>query len=87
MLTQTPERFQLMMETALRAGLLHNMGTLCQREGRPEEAMQHLKKSLTIYKATFGPQHVDVARTLGNIANVLADQGKLEQVSLSRSSS
>ena len=87
MLTQTPERFQLMMETALRAGLLHNMGTLCQREGRPEEAMQHLEKSLTIYKATFGPQHVDVARTLGNIANVLADQGKLEQVSLSRSSS
>ena len=54
--------------------------TVLQRKGKPKEAEAVYVKELETYSTTVGRHSLAVAATLGNLANVLADQGKLDQV-------
>lgn len=48
--------------------------------GRAEysQASQLFERALAIFETRMGPDHLDTARSLSNLADVLRDQGDLE---------
>ena len=46
--------------------------------GEFEAARASQQRALTIKEAVYGPEHPEVAMTLGNLANVREDLGELE---------
>ena len=57
---------------------LSNMGNVLARDGRPAEALPHLKRALEIQSGLTGEQHPEVATTLLNLGATEADLGDLE---------
>lgn len=58
---------------------LNNLGLSCFRQGKLDEAMGHLEKSLKMKKEAFGEDHPIIASTLVNIANIHMARGDMIQ--------
>ena len=62
------------------ATVLNNLGNLCHRSGRFEEAEPLLSAALDIRVRVLGAEHPDTADTLVNLASLHDSQGRYEQV-------
>jgi tetratricopeptide (TPR) repeat protein len=54
---------------------LYGFGVLLARQGRYEEAQKNLRDALARQQAIYGPVHPEVARTLKDLAQAVADGG------------
>jgi tetratricopeptide (TPR) repeat protein len=57
------------------ANSLYGFGVLLGREGRYEEAQKNLRDALARQQALYGAVHPDIARTLKDLAQAIADGG------------
>ncbi len=55
----------------------HNLGIVLRQRGELAAALEHLRRALEIYEQTLGPEHPNVASTLGNIGTILRAQGEV----------
>jgi tetratricopeptide (TPR) repeat protein len=55
------------------------MAIIYRVQGKYEEALEMYTKSLAIRTRIYGDSHLDVAKSDGNLGNVLADMGKPEE--------
>jgi tetratricopeptide (TPR) repeat protein len=63
----------------LRAWLVNNQGLLAEVEGRYEEAIAAQRRAVELKEKILGPDHPDVATSLGNLANVLAKVNRVSE--------
>ena len=61
------------------AGLLNRVGIHLRAASDLPRAKELLWRALRINEASYGPDHPEVARTLGNLGNVAQDQGDLAE--------
>ena len=63
----------------VKAGVLSTLGTTYEGLGLLEPAEKHLKAALEARIAAYGPEHVEVARSLDALARVAEDRGDLKE--------
>jgi tetratricopeptide (TPR) repeat protein len=63
----------------VKAAVLSTLGTTYEGLGLFEPAEKRLKAALEARTAVFGPEHVEVARTLNALATVAEDRGDLKE--------
>ncbi len=56
----------------------NNIGSVYNKQGRLEEALEMYMKCLNIMKAHYGDNNFNLATTYKNIIQVYHDQGRLE---------
>ena len=56
-----------------------NIGSVYERQGKYEEALDQYRRSLEIKTRVFGQDHPDVAASYENIGLVFKEQGELEK--------
>ena len=66
------------MSMSLLLNTLNNMANVFERQGEYEKALEYYEESLKLKKKSLGDEHVSVADTLNNMANVF-DQGEYEK--------
>jgi len=64
------------VEPSATSWLLDHAGTYLRSRGEPAAARPLLERALTITEAAHGPEHPDVATSLGNLALALRDLGE-----------
>ena len=63
----------------LRAWVVNNEALLDEAEGRYEESLSLSRRALELKEKLLGPDHPDVAISMGNTANVLAKMGRVDE--------
>ena len=58
---------------------MNNLALLCQKTGRPEEAISWLERALPIWEKALGPGHPNIARALTNLAGIYGLSGRLAE--------
>ena len=54
---------------------IHNLAALYELEGHQSQSEELYKRALTIYEKQLGPDHPNVADTLGRLSQLYSDQG------------
>jgi CHAT domain-containing protein/tetratricopeptide (TPR) repeat protein len=54
---------------------IHNLAALYELEGHQSQSEDLYKRALTIYEKQLGPEHPNVADTLGRLSQLYSDQG------------
>jgi CHAT domain-containing protein/tetratricopeptide (TPR) repeat protein len=54
---------------------IHNLAALYELEGHQSQSEDLYKRALTIYEKQLGPDHPNVAETLGRLSQLYSDQG------------
>ena len=57
--------------------LAGNLANMLQKQGKYDEARPMLEHSLEVHERTFGAEHPNTLATMGNLADLLAQQGDL----------
>jgi serine/threonine-protein kinase len=70
---------ELGSQPEVKAAVLSTLGTTYEGLGLLEPAEKHLKAALEARIAAYGPEHVEVAQSLGGLAAVAEDQGDLKE--------
>jgi eukaryotic-like serine/threonine-protein kinase len=70
---------ELAGEPELRAEMLAVLGTTYRRLGLYDRARELLEEALDVRLGLFGPRHLDVATTTGQLSTVLKDLGEYER--------
>ncbi len=64
------------VDAAVEAHVRAAVGSVLAAQGKAEESLVHLNRSLALYEQELGHEHVQVAGALINIANVLGARGE-----------
>jgi eukaryotic-like serine/threonine-protein kinase len=70
---------ELRNQPALQATLMDTIGNVYLGLGQPDEAQPLIEQSLSIRRALFGPDNLDVARSLLSLNRVYGERGQLQQ--------
>jgi serine/threonine protein kinase/tetratricopeptide (TPR) repeat protein len=70
---------ELSNQPGVKAAVLSTLGTTYEGLGLLEPAEKELKAALQTNIAVFGPQHIEVARSLNLLATVAEDRGNLKE--------
>ena len=62
-----------------RAWLINNQALVAEIEGRYQDALTAHKQSLELKEKILGPEHPDVATSIGNVANELAKLNRVDE--------
>jgi serine/threonine protein kinase/tetratricopeptide (TPR) repeat protein len=70
---------ELRNQPALQATLMDTMGIVYLNLGQPDDAQPLIEQSLSIRRALFGPDNLDVARSLLSLNRVYGERGELRR--------
>ena len=70
---------QIADQPIVQAQMLDALGRVNDQLGRFAEAERMLRRALELRRAHLGPDHMDVAATLGNLSNVLSEMGRIDE--------